>query len=103
MKRYECVAEEKCTGNYVDPDASNVGNGLPRPPSGTKCVGGCINESGRWGASYCFTEVDESNWGAECISCPGLNCPRNLEECLNYTHLYFIILMSILPVLIKIF
>ena len=69
------LAEEMCTGNFVDPDVSNSGNGKVRPASGTKCVGGCIKKSGRWGASFCYTEVDKSNWGAECVSCPGLLCP----------------------------
>ena len=53
-----------CTGDYYE-------NG--RPPVGTKCVEVnnkiCVIESGRWGTSWCYTNVGE--WGAECVKCSG--------------------------------
>ena len=59
-----------CTGSFVDTDLYDE-----RPPAGTKCVSQCFissdGVSDRWGASYCYTSEDESQWGAECISCSG--------------------------------
>ena len=69
-----------CTGHFVDRDQSKAGNDKRRPASGTKCVGRCIEKSGRWGSSFCFTEEDKSNWGAECVSCPGLSCQLNVKR-----------------------
>ena len=51
-----------CTGSFVE-------NG--RPPLGTKCAKPCVQQSGRWGWSWCYTKQDESQWGAECVDCPG--------------------------------
>ena len=79
LRRYEFYisisnpAEEKCTGNFVEADPSNSGNGKQRPAPGTRCVGKCIKTRGaRWGESFCYTDKDKSNWGAECVRCPGL-------------------------------
>ena len=58
---------EMCTGNFFEHSLAD-GNHEPRPPSGARCAGPCIQEQGRWGASYCYTE--DGNWGAECVSCP---------------------------------
>ena len=40
----------------------------PISPPGTICVGGCVEESGRWGANYCWTTSAKtgSAWGAPC-------------------------------------
>ena len=59
---------EMCTGTFSE-EASAAGNKKERPEAGTKCVGPCIYEKGRWGSSYCNTEND--NWGAECVECTG--------------------------------
>ena len=72
------LVSEMCTGNYVEPDPTKSGNGKQRPPAGTKCVGSCIKQSGRWGSSFCHTEADKSQWGAECVSCQGLQFEENL-------------------------
>ena len=53
-----------CTGNFQEKEK--------RPPAGTACVGSCVMEAGRWGSNYCYTDSDEYQWGAECISCQGL-------------------------------
>ena len=55
---------EKCTGSFQE-------NGK-RPTPNTKCVGPCIQEAGRWGNSYCYTDKEKSQWGAECINCQGI-------------------------------
>lgn len=65
---YDC-AEAMCTGNFLESDPSNAGNNKQRPASGTKCVEPCVNESGRWGSSWCYTAEDKSQWGAECLPC----------------------------------
>ena len=49
-----------CTGTFFEEG---------RPEAGTRCVGPCIYEGGRWGSSYCNT--GNGNWGAECIQCGG--------------------------------
>ena len=40
------------------------------PPPGTPCVGGCVEDSGYWGANYCYTSAAKSGqaWGAPCIA-----------------------------------
>ena len=68
-----------CTGIFVEPSGSDI-NGQQRPPPGTRCVNGCKQESGRWGASFCYTEEDESQWGAECVPCAGLFSHIELER-----------------------
>ena len=62
---------DMCTGNFVESDVSDSGDGKQRPTAGTKCVKPCVVESGRWGSSWCYTEEDESQWGAECVLCSG--------------------------------
>ena len=57
---------DKCTGSFQEDGGSPPG----RPSPGTKCVGQCINDSGRWGKSYCYIDQEKSQWGAECIDCP---------------------------------
>ena len=58
-----------CTGDFQDSDLKDAGNGLSRPPAGTKCASICIKDSGRWGSSYCYTDNKEVQWGAECVEC----------------------------------
>ena len=71
---------EMCTGNFMELDIKNAKNGKQRPPPGTKCVGGCIQKSGRWGETSCYTEADESQWGAECMACIGLAIINKLNK-----------------------
>ena len=54
-----------CSGFYTGGKNSS----LPLP--GTGCVYACINETGMWGSSWCYTKYDKSEWGAECIHCSG--------------------------------
>ena len=54
---------EVCTGNYEE------SNGVQRAAPGTKCKSDCIHKDGVWGSSYCYTEDDKSQWGAECTLC----------------------------------
>ena len=51
-----------CTGTFYE---------TGRPPAGTHCVEPCISQSGRWGSTYCYTKADKTQWGAECVKCPG--------------------------------
>ena len=67
---FNIVEQPKCTGTYFE-TGDQAGNGKDRPPPGTQCKGGCIEDSGRWGNSYCNTE--DGNWGAECVDCEGKN------------------------------
>ena len=60
-----CQYLEKCTGSFQEEGK--------RPAPNTKCVGPCIQDAGRWGKSYCYTNKDESQWGAECVNCQGTN------------------------------
>lgn len=60
-----------CTGIFVESDIEDAANGKQRPPAGTKCIGACVIQTSRWGSSFCYTEGDKSQWGAECIPCPG--------------------------------
>ena len=60
-----------CTGNFKERDLSVSGNGMQRPPAGTKCAKPCNFESGRWGSSWCKTDED-GQWGAECVLCGGM-------------------------------
>ena len=52
-----------CTGNFVESGNSGL------VPPGTKCVGPCIITTGRWGKSMCWTNDEETQWGAECVAC----------------------------------
>ena len=52
---------DMCTGSFQE-------NG-ERPVPNTKCIGSCIQDAGRWGKNYCYTNEEKSQWGAECISC----------------------------------
>ena len=54
------VLESLCTGSFHESG---------RPAAGTKCALPCVMDSGRWGASYCYTKEDKSQWGAECVAC----------------------------------
>ena len=58
-----------CTGDFQESDLKNSGNGLQRPPTGTKCTSKCFNQSGRWGSSWCYTVTNNAQWGAECVKC----------------------------------
>ena len=49
-----------CTGSFSESG---------RPLEGTKCAHPCVMDSGKWGSSYCYTEEDKSQWGAECVLC----------------------------------
>ena len=60
-----CQYLEKCTGSFQEEGK--------RPAPNTKCVGPCIQDAGRWGKSYCYTNKEESQWGAECVNCQGTN------------------------------
>ena len=60
-----------CTGNFQEEEK--------RPPAGTPCVGSCVMEAGRWVSNYCYTDSDEYQWGAECISCQGLSFDVHLK------------------------
>ena len=55
---------EKCTGSFQEDG---------RPASNTKCFYPCIQDAGRWGNSYCYTNKNQSQWGAECVNCQGTN------------------------------
>jgi len=55
------IADNVCTGNYQE--------GGKRPPAGTKCVSRCVHKHGYWGASYCYTDEEQKQWGAECVAC----------------------------------
>ena len=57
-----CSGVSGCTGSFRE-------SGRPAP--GTKCALPCVMDSGRWGASYCYTKEDKSQWGAECVACGG--------------------------------
>ena len=53
-----------CTGLYQKKGTT--------PEPHTKCVGQCIHDVGDWGKSFCYTNKDQSQWGAECTKClPG--------------------------------
>ena len=67
---FDIIEPRKCTGTYFE-TGDNSGNGKDRPPPGTPCKGGCIEESGRWGENFCDT-ID-GNWGAQCMECKGKN------------------------------
>jgi len=57
-----------CTGNFMETNIGMAGNGMQRPPAGTKCSKPCVFQSGRWGSSWCHT--DDKQWGGECVTCP---------------------------------
>ena len=61
--------EEMCTGDFEESNLENSGNGLQRPPAGTKCTSKCFIDSGRWGSSWCYTDKNNFQWGAECVKC----------------------------------
>ena len=73
-----------CTGNFMERYPSDAGNGIQRPPAGSKCAKPCVFESGRWGSSWCYTEENGSEekgsqWGAECVSCQGMMYYDNFQ------------------------
>ena len=56
-------------------------------------------DSGRWGASYCYTKRDQSQWGAECVACGKnidilLNCYKIglISKILLYNNINYVIL-----------
>ena len=52
-----------CTGDFKEAD------GTVRADPGSKCKFDCVFDTGRWGSSFCYTEEDKSQWGAECNLC----------------------------------
>ena len=52
-----------CTGYF--------NGGANSPLTGTGCVYPCVYATGEWGSSWCYTKLDRSEWGAECIHCSG--------------------------------
>ena len=75
---FNITEQPKCTGTYFE-TGDQAGNGKDRPPPGTPCDGGCIEDSGRWGNSYCNTK--DGNWGAECVDCEGKDIHILLSLC----------------------
>ena len=55
-----------CSGTYKEDDGNN---GTLRAAPWTKCKSDCVIQDGRWGSSFCYTEADQSQWGAECVPC----------------------------------
>ena len=60
-----------CTGDFIEKDNNHAVNKKHRPPAGTTCALPCVVEQGRWGSTWCYTEEDKSQWGAECGNCLG--------------------------------
>merc|ERR1712020_333155 len=73
------MGTEMCTGDFVEENIKNAGNDKQRPPAGTKCVEPCVEEAGRWGTSWCYTAVDQSQWGAECVQCQETITPASTD------------------------
>ena len=71
----------KCTGTYEE-------EGQTSKP-GTKCVGPCMYDFGKWGKSWCYTRSDRSQWGAECIDCRGTKGITRDDKILNSLILNF--------------
>ena len=71
-----------CTGDFQENDSSNSGNGLQRPPAGTKCTSNCHYDLGRWGSSWCYTDNANVQWGAECVECGSQTKPNPGKELL---------------------
>ena len=64
MKNTSCnKISEFCTGTFREKD------GTLRAAPGSKCKAKCVTKEGRWGSSWCYTESDKSQWGAECVKC----------------------------------
>ena len=72
-----------CTGDFQENDSSNSGNGLQRPPAGTKCTSNCHYDLGRWGSSWCYTDNANVQWGAECVECGSQTKPNPGKELLK--------------------
>lgn len=51
-----------CTGTFAEQQTK-------MPPWGEVCAYPCVNDSGRWGKSYCYTNKEKTLWGAECVPC----------------------------------
>ena len=66
IKLFKYHLSEMCTGSYTEENRTLAAKG-------TKCEGPCIHKGGRWGASYCNTNLTdkENGWGAECVLCSG--------------------------------
>ena len=67
-----------CTGNFKESEewkkwnmGGKSGRNGNRASPGTKCASECKFESGRWGKSWCWTDPQETQWGAECVKCSG--------------------------------
>ena len=69
-----------CTGDFLESDPNNAGNKKQRPAAGTRCVAPCVIETGRWGSSWCNTEKDGSQWGAECVPCLGKDNFKQISQ-----------------------
>ena len=72
-----------CTGDFQEKDANDAGNKMLRPPKGTRCADPCVEEEGRWGTSWCYTEpggseARMSQWGANCVVCTGSHDNNNI-------------------------
>jgi len=60
-----------CAGGFSE-QASRAGNARDRPHVGTPCAAPCVQERGRWGHSWCWTEPEgtsDRQWGAPCVDC----------------------------------
>ena len=81
FKIFFMLLENVCTRAFQESDLRFSGN-FQRPPEGTKCIGGCIFQAGRWGASWCNTA--DGNWGTWCVPCPpGKNFSTYEIECIS--------------------
>ena len=69
-----------CTGSFIEKDINDAVNKKQRPPAGTRCVASCVVEEGRWGSSWCYTEEDNSQWGAECDQCSGKDATNEFKK-----------------------
>ena len=64
------ITSEMCTGSFAGVAGKDVIANIS--PPGTRCVGPCKYERGRWGSSLCYTDKDDLlKWGAECVQCGG--------------------------------
>ena len=68
MKIKEIQTSQNNIESQIQESDLRFSGGSQRPPAGTKCIGGCIFEAGRWGASWCNTA--NGNWGTGCVPCP---------------------------------
>ena len=73
--------QDICTGYFYE---DNPAIAL----AGTKCVGSCKTEKGRWGSTWC--NAKGGGWGAECVQCSGKHVIYESENVLKIIriHLY---------------